>query len=312
MVCLELFAIGCERAASEGDGAVGGAPRIAALSPAVAITLRDMGYEPWVVGRHGWDLALSPSVPVCGDQMGFDYEALVSARPTHVLVQWGARELPERLVRLGEQRGWLVHDVPLLGLGDVEAFAAWAGESLGPAPEIGLSAAEVSGGLRPARVDGAAGLRVLLVVPGEPAAALGPGSAHFELAARVGLGSALGPDAGPYVRLMAEDVLAMAPDGIVVFAPRGRDAAAGAPVDFARATAALGRMGALPIAAVESGRLAVVDDPGALTPSTALVGVAAVLRAVAEAWVGPADGPDGPLGASGPQLEGPAGASSPG
>ena len=74
-----------------------GAPRIVALGPSVGIILQDLGLEELVVGRHGWDLALDPDLPVCGDLNGIDYENLIGVRPTHVLLEWGSQEVPRRL-----------------------------------------------------------------------------------------------------------------------------------------------------------------------------------------------------------------------
>lgn len=271
-------------------------PRIAAVSPAVAITLRDMGYEPWIVGRHGWDMALSPELPVVGDQAGLDYEALVSAQPTHVYVQWGARELPAQLTGLGAERGWVVRDAPLLTLEDVAAFARSAAAELGAPPVPGLTAADVESALMGPVPGRASGLRVLLVVAGEPLAALGPGSAHHQLLERVGGRSALPSGAGPYVRLHAEDVLTLSPDAIVVFDPGARGAgpaaareagaALGELFDVERARRLLGRVGELGVPAVTHGRLAVIDEPTALTPSTGLIGVGRSLRAALDRWVG--------------------------
>ena len=61
--------MGCRRVqpASSKPAAAAGTPRIAAISPALAITLRDLGLAGSIVGRHAWDMALDLSVPMVLD-----------------------------------------------------------------------------------------------------------------------------------------------------------------------------------------------------------------------------------------------------
>jgi hypothetical protein len=101
-----------------------GVPRIVALRPALAIILRDLGLESHIVGRHAYDMVLPPSVPVCGNQTGIDYEALIGVQPTDVLLQWGRRELPGRLQTLAREHRWAVSDYELLALDDVLSTTA--------------------------------------------------------------------------------------------------------------------------------------------------------------------------------------------
>src|SRR5262245_61348101 len=107
-----------------------GGPRIVALSPAVAVILRDLGLADRIVGRHGYDFVLNKSVPVCGDQAGgIDYETLLRARPTHVLIESGARETPGRLTELAEEHHWAVESLRMLTLDDIEHTARRLGET---------------------------------------------------------------------------------------------------------------------------------------------------------------------------------------
>lgn len=46
----------------------------------------------------------------------------------------------------------------------------------------------------------------------------------------------------------------------------------------------LGRIGTLDIPAVRAGRLALIDDPLSLTPSSAMIGFANELAGILEAW----------------------------
>ncbi|HRQ73171.1 MAG TPA: hypothetical protein PLU35_09105 [Phycisphaerales bacterium] len=258
------------------------APRIVALSPAVAVTLRDLGLEDRIVGRHGWDLVLDRSLPVCGDQSGINYESLLAARPTHVILEWGTRDLPARLVQLAVTHAWSVHTVRLLTLADIRAFTADAAAEFVPDDP---HAAEVVASLDriPDGVDRSGAGRVLLLLSASPPAALGTGSYHHEILSLLGGMHAL--DRGqPYVTLNAEDVLRLAPDGIVLIAPRSPGTEETGEPAWEEIAASLGRLASLPIPAIERRRVAVIDDPLALIPSTAAVGFAERLRTILDAW----------------------------
>lgn len=259
-----------------------GVPRIVALSPAVAVTLRDLGLEERIVGRHAWDLVLDRSMPVCGDQSGINYESLLAVRPTHVILEWGARDLPARLVDLADANGWSVHTVRLLSLADIRAFAADAAAEFAPedphAAEVVSSLDRISDG-----VDRIGAGRVLLLLSASPPAALGPGSYHHEILSLLGGVPAL-EQGQPYVTLNAEDVLRLAPDGIVLIAPRSPGAPDTGEPTWDEIAARLGRLAQLPIPAVERRRVGVIDDPLALIPSTAAVAFAELLRAILDDW----------------------------
>jgi ABC-type hemin transport system substrate-binding protein len=94
-------------------------PRIVALAPGVAQIVRDLHMGRLLVGRHSSDDWSDPRLPICGDQSGIDYEKLIALEPTHVYLQWGENPLPERLVALQREKGWIVRNVPLLHLTDI-------------------------------------------------------------------------------------------------------------------------------------------------------------------------------------------------
>lgn len=85
------------------------------------------------------------------------------------------------------------------------------------------------------------------------------------------------------MELDAEDVLRLDPAGIVLISPRGVGTAR-ASVGEADLLARLGRLGDLDIRAVREGRVALIDDPLALLPSTAMAGFADRLAAILESW----------------------------
>lgn len=288
---------GCRRATERARGTnepgSAGELRLAAVSPAIAITLRDLGLESSIVGRHAWDMALDPAVPIVGDQASIDFEALVGVRPTHVLLEWGVREPPERLRAMASERGWLVRSWSLLSYAQVrssiEEIAAFAaqGRPAGEALATAARAAALTKGLDKAcaPVDGAAKAgRVLLLGSTNPPAALGPGSFHQEILERMGATPATATG-GAYIQLHLEDLKALAPDAIVMVDPREpRGTGEGAEPGWDALAARLGGIAGLDIPAVRSRRVAVIDDPFSLTPSTALIPFAKRLAGIVGAW----------------------------
>lgn len=247
--------------------------RIATTSPAVGIMLRDFGAEGLAVGRSGYDVALDPSLPVVGDAAGIDLEQLSATGATHVYVETGASAPPAGLAELAGDVGFEVRAFELTNLEQLIELADGV---------HGLVSSEIDSGETPSQRfaralqpdDSLAGVgRVLLLMPGEPAAALGPGSVHHEVLVAIGGASVL--DAGrPYMPLDAEDVLTLSPDAIVVLAP-------GKAGDWREL---LGPLADLPIPAVEAGRVAVFRDDEVLMASTSTLRYAGELRRQLEAW----------------------------
>lgn len=302
LVVLVVALGGCDRgkpAAPAPQGPTAAVPRVVSLSPAVGIMLRDLDLAKYAVGRDRDDMVLSKALPVCGDQSEPDYEALLRVNPTHILMQWGARELPGRLVGMAKEHGWDVRNYALLSLDDIKTAATDINQEIG----FGYSArAGHAAGLR-GNIDpgphppvfgrmgdawtphpgalGAAG-RILLLGSVDPPGVVGPGSFHHQILERIGGTPAL-TTGGAWVTMDAEDVLRLKPDGIIVLSPRP----VGAPPAHPSAEelrAKLGRVGTLDIPAVRNGRIALIDDPLCLTPSTAMIGVAEEMRGILEGW----------------------------
>ncbi len=280
LAILLLCLAGCSR--SDPAPADRAQPRIVVLSPALAVILTDMGLAPDIVGRHGWDRVLDPAVPVCGEQQAINYEALHRARPTHVLTEWGSRELPGRLTDTAARDGFTLRDFRLLTLADIDDAAAalaemfpHAGDSPVATPIDSISRFHTL--VASPAPDPVWNGRVLLLMGVSPITALGPGSAHHELLERAGGIPAL-TDGSPYMSLHAEDVLRLAPDAIVLI--RTGDAETHSDPLDAFGPAILG----LDIPAVADHRLALLDDPLALIPSTRLVDLADELRRTLGEW----------------------------
>ncbi len=247
--------------------------RIATTSPAVGIMLRDFEAQSLAVGRSGYDLALDPDLPVVGDAAGVDLERLSALRASHVYVETGASAPPAGLAELAASAGFEVRPFELTSLEQLIELAD---------DVHGLVSAEVYAGALPSarfavalesdtRLANAG--RVLLLMPGTPAAALGPGSVHHEVLLAIGGVSAL--DAWrPYMPLDAEDVLTLSPDAIVLLAPGKGD-------DW---RALLGPLAGLPVPAIESGRVAVFGDDEVLMASTSTLRYAEDLRRQLDSW----------------------------
>ena len=88
----------------------------------------------------------------------------------------------------------------------------------------------------------------------------------------------------PYVTMDAEDILKLKPDAIVLVLPRGRGVQAPSPPTFADLVTLLGPIGRLDLPAIRSQRIALIDDPLAHTPSTAMIKLADEFRTILEGW----------------------------
>lgn len=310
LACTTILGVGCDKKSSPAPPATVAtvaAPRIVVLSPALAVLLRDLGLEPMIVGRHAWDLALDPALPVCGDQSGVDLEALLKVQPTHVVLQWGQRPLPQRLVDLARQHAWTIvnenplalDDIPEVGQRLARAFEAAIAHEHSQERATALiealnSACRKQGdnaSPRPTSVPEPTPWkgRILLLAATSPPAALGPSSWHHEILSRLGGVNAI-TSGGPYQTLDAEDVTRLAPDAVVIIQPRARtDAPTSArnraadfdPADF---RTRLGPLADLDLPAITSGRIALIDDPLALTPSSSIIEVRKRLEQILAAW----------------------------
>jgi ABC-type hemin transport system substrate-binding protein len=268
-----------------------GAPlRIVALSPASAVIARDLGLQSSIVGRHAFDLVLDPSVPVCGDQNGIDYEALIRVRPTHVFLEWGSREPPVRLREFGARERWSLHNFSTLTLRDVRG----AVDALDRATRNADASAELSEHARTllARLDAlidpspnatraSNAERVLMLIGTAPPGALGPGSCHHELLLALGATPAI-TTGGAFQELTHEDLVRLAPGAIILFLPRSQRAGTESgmtPLDDPWAP-----LRGLKLPALEQRRVAIIDDPLCLLPASSLVGVADEMRDAMREW----------------------------
>lgn len=292
-------------AANSGNSIIGPELRIVALSPALAIILRDLGYEDQIVGRHAYDVALDPKIPTCGELGTIDYETLVKAKPTHIFIQWGAQELPSRLTELAKANNWIIKNLNPLTLDEIEAAARSMDQTIFDFAthdlDTKLANAPAQTGppdhLKPAMpfedamhmawsnrgpLMQSAG-KILLVSGTKPIGALGPTSFHYQLLQRLG-STPVPATGGPWITMDLEDLNKLAPDGIILFSPRPpRSPAPKAPTPD-ELIALFGRAGELNIPAFKNKRVALIDDPYCLTPSTAMIPIADQIADIVSNW----------------------------
>jgi ABC-type Fe3+-hydroxamate transport system substrate-binding protein len=212
---------GCDKdePVPKSSGVQAGQPRIVALSPALGIALRELDLHSSVVGRHGYDSFLPAALPSCGDQDGPDYEHLIAVSPTHVLTQWGSRELPARLVSLASDRHWVLKDFSIVTLNDARDCVSSLDLLLRPAdsktssPAAARLLAEMdrAWSRRPGIYNG----RVILVGSLSPLYVFGPGSCHQEALEAIGGVSAV-VSRGAFQRFDFEDVATLKPDAWII------------------------------------------------------------------------------------------------
>jgi ABC-type hemin transport system substrate-binding protein len=290
ILCAALLFGGCEKPRSAAP-APPARPRIVSISPAVGVILVDLHDDHLCVGRDGHDVALSPSLPVVGNQNRIDYESLIAANPTHVFTQWGSRDLPSKLVSLAESNHWRIIDSRLLTLEDIRQTTVQVDQEL----------CEATGAQAPsqpcrdllARMNKAWGERhegfaklgkVLLLAEPTPPAAFGPGSCHYQLLERLGATPAITTGAA-YINLNLEDIIRLAPDAIILIKPRASGTPPPDPGQAAKAREVLfGSIARLDIPAVKAHRLAHIDDPLGFIPSTSMIRVSEELREVLDGW----------------------------
>lgn len=287
-----LGVVGCSRTVTKPAAAAGpSGPRVVALSPAVTQSMRDLDLGKYLVGRCGPDEWSDQSLPVCGDQFGIDYEALLATKPTHIFLQ--VSEIPSRLTSLGEAHGWNIRNYPSLTLEDIRSMTQDVWDEITAAPHVDADPDVLdrverdmdhawSG--RPA-IDAEEVGPVLLLTSISPAQALGPGSFHEQILEALGGLPAI-TQGGPYQTLDKEDLLRLAPGGIVLFLPRqpGTARDPGAPGPDARTL--VPGLFTLDIPAVRDGKVAIIDDPMCLIPSTSMVRVADELAEILLRWSG--------------------------
>ncbi|MGV6815159.1 MAG: ABC transporter substrate-binding protein [Phycisphaerales bacterium] len=261
----------------DSDDEQGATHRFVVLSPAIGVMLQDLGFEDSIVGRHTYDTALSKSIPVVGSHLDIDYELLIELNPK--TLDDIANTIDDLYLKFVG-----FHDEPRsddslfdLRLDPTKKF------------DVELPSARLANAWSPIGPSATKAGRVLVLAGIEPPGAMGPGSFHAQLIERLGLTPAI-VDGGMWQELDYEDVIELAPDSILVFAPEPASIDPNAligepmPMDWEQIMARLGGLGALPIPAIEHHRVAIITDPLGLLPSSSLARVADEVREAVEGW----------------------------
>ena len=283
--------------------------RFVALSPAIGVMLRDLGFEDSIVGRHAYDTALSKSIPAVGSHLDIDYELLIGLDPTEILIERTSVDIPERLATLAQSHGWVIISYELKTLDDIantidDLYLKFVGFHDEPRSDdslfdlridptkkfdVELPSARLANAWSPIGSSASKAGRVLVLAGIEPPGAMGPGSFHAQLIERLGLTPAI-VDGGMWQELDFEDLIELAPDSILVFAPEPAstdpNALIGEPttMSWEEIVDRLGGMGDLPLPAIEHHRVAIITDPLGLLPSSSLARVADEVREAVEGW----------------------------
>ncbi len=274
--------------------------RLAALSPGIAVMLRDLGYEDQIVAKHDYDMVLSDRVPAAGSELGFDLEVLIQTNPTHLFFQKTTAERSPKLLALAKEHGWVIFERPLNTLDDIATTMDdlyFLFEGLPERAPRQYDMNEVLGNQTPSvvlanswddlgPVADRAG-RVLVLGSVDPIGVMGPGSYHYQIVERLGATPAI--DQGSmWIEMDYEDLIALNPDSIIYIAPRQSSDAdrfgESSPMTIEEIRSIFGPIAELPISAVEHGRIGVIDHPLGLLPSGALAQVAEQIGALIESW----------------------------
>jgi ABC-type Fe3+-hydroxamate transport system substrate-binding protein len=270
VVCLVLPSACVDRSAqSEQDAAEH--PRLAVLSPGFAATLADLGYADQIVARHAYDIVLPKSIPVAGDQAGFDYERLVGVHPTHILLEQSAQSIPERMIEFAERYGWRVIELPAATLGDVTDSILELDNIANPASRPSVAAVQLLerfNKLRAREGTSAIATDVLLVTWIDPVGVMGPGSYHYELAEHIGLNPL--PESGArYISFALEDLIRLDPPVIILVMPNHPEVEPSSLIPLAARER---------LSACRTGNVILLNDPAGLLPSSRLIALAIELH----------------------------------
>jgi ABC-type hemin transport system substrate-binding protein len=282
---------GCSKSpAPQSQPASNTALRIISLSPAISRTLIDFDLAKSIVGRTPHCQSIDQSIPVVGDLLNIDYEAIIRLSPTHVLVQPPASGIDQHLLELAEQRGWSIGQWRLNGRDDIEALVTElpvvvSGDDRDRLTKLSRRAAEITNQIAEALSPGGIGGglfhgRVLIVHAEDPAVLVsGAGTYHDDILRTLGATNAA--TATGWAKLTIEDVVRLNPDAIILVRP---GAPAGTTFNIAAPTLA-----ALDIAAIRQARTAVAKNADGELPSSGIIGVAREIKSILHRFAKPAE-----------------------
>jgi iron complex transport system substrate-binding protein len=278
-------ASGCEGPAPP-DEHRSGRRRIVSLAPALTQMVCALGAEGDLVGVGRHDVCSPIGLRVVGHFQNVNTEAVLDARPTHVLAMYTAGAVPDHLERLARVQGFRlivyaypnsIDDVVRMLVTDHGA-AGNVGDGSPPSLSHLLDAAEEGRRQRAniaatfARIrrltDGRPRPRVLLVIGVSPVMACGGGTVLDDMLEKIAARNAVGPSPASAPTFDREGLLRLRPDVILLLLPgqpplrpNGNDP---------RLAAFVG----LPIPAVTESRIVLINDALVLLPGTSVQQIA--------------------------------------
>ncbi len=294
ILLLSLAPIGCDRQASQSASATPGSPaspaakdklRIVTLAPGLSQMLVDLSMQDRIVGIAEYDDAAPEGLPVVGNFTDVRSEALLAVSPTHVLTLRAKERVPAGVRRLADEGyfklvAWPYPNSPdevltiLAGHAEpTKSEQAQQPEQPGKAsPSFGQvigkpeQARALAGRIRD-HLDGIAQItapldkpEVMLVIGTSPFMASGPGTVNSQLLGIAGGRNVARHASGRAPTYNREGLIALQPDVILLLQPN-------APA-LTKDDPRLEMLRDLPIPAVENDRIAVINDPLILLPST--------------------------------------------
>lgn len=295
-----ISSLGCERATDRDDSdavakSVANPPpvRVVSLSPAITRTMLDLGAKHWIVGRTPYCRGLGGEVPVVGDLLAIDPEALRQVEADLVLVQPSHGGVQPAIEALAIEDGFAIESFPIDSLEELEGMIdalprillSKAGDlSQEETRSMILALASVREAMRaataPLPTDAAAKAgRVAVLYALEPPMAFGEGTFVDGLLGRLGVANAIA--ARGYPELSLEDLVRLDPDAVLLLRENP-----------AEAEAWMATLESLPLAAARD-RVRLVVDEEALVPGSGWIGTASKVRSAIESLAGQAS--DAPI-----------------
>ncbi|MEX0774599.1 MAG: ABC transporter substrate-binding protein [Phycisphaeraceae bacterium] len=290
-----LMLAGCDRQSQNGPPRLSeneqGQTRIVSLAPALTKMISDLGEGAMIVGVASHDEAAPEGAKVVGDYMNLNTEAVLALRPTHIFMMSTKEGVPSQLQSMADSNKVVVvsypypKDVDEVGmiLFDESELAVpppkrFTPPSLGTLMSRQLEASRLKLDLfmrlslleqvtdknqqRP---------RVLMMLDPSDLTALGRGTVHNDLLARVNGVNVLSAEAGTAPKLDREKLLSLQPEVILVLSPKDVPLK---PVDEDVRLVLLRNMD---VPAVKNNRIVLIDHPMGLLPSTSMGEIAAAM-----------------------------------
>jgi ABC-type hemin transport system substrate-binding protein len=269
---LLMCAVGCKKSGSASANRNAEPIRIISLSPAISRTLADFNLQDRIVGRTPHCKSIDQSIPVAGDLMNIDYEAMIRLKPTHVLVQPPIAGIDQHLVELAGQQQWKIGQWHLNERDDIETmirelpgtlFDDRSEEQAKAAKRSVETLNEIAQAFSPGTQPIFRG-RTLILHSLDPVLVSGKGTYLDDILNTLGASNAT--EAHGWAQLSVEDIVRLDPQAIIVVRPGADQQAA---IEAANA-----ELAGLEASAVKEGRIAVAISEDGEMPSSGIINVA--------------------------------------